>query len=301
MFIPPLTPDERHVIIDKGTEYPFTGTYRNTTTKWLYRCRQCHTPLYLSQDKFASDCGRPSFDDAIPGRVQMIPDADGMRTEIVCKTCGGHLGHVFVGERMTNANTRHCVNSVSLDFVEEKNISDTIREQIPVYESITVGGGCFWCIEGALSQLEGVIECRSGYMGGKRRFPIYDQVCTWATGHIEVVRVFWDEKKVSLTQLLDAFFLIHDPTSRDRQGNDAGSQYRSVIFFHSEEQKASIDSRIAEKQHEYTDAIITEIKPAQEFWLAEWYHQNFFASNPTKPYCQLVVKPKVEKIRQLQK
>jgi methionine-R-sulfoxide reductase len=147
MSIPSLTSEEIDIIQHKGTEHPFTGQYRNTTGNGLYRCRQCHTPLYLSQDKFASDCGRPSFDDAIPGRAQMIPDSDGMRTEIVCKSCNGHLGHIFMGEQMTDKNTRHCVNSASMDFIEEKNITDTIRNQIPSYQSITLGGGCFWCIE----------------------------------------------------------------------------------------------------------------------------------------------------------
>jgi peptide methionine sulfoxide reductase msrA/msrB len=177
-MIKPLTDDEAFVIIHKGTERPFSGQYRDHHEQGLYCCRQCHSPLYRSTTKFDSHCGRPSFDDAIPGKVLMIPDSDGIRTEIVCRTCKGHLGHVFVGEQWTQTNVRHCVNSVSLVFVEEKNITDTIRAQIPQYASITLGGGCFWCIEGALSQVPGVIECRSGYMGGKRPFPRYEHVCS---------------------------------------------------------------------------------------------------------------------------
>ena len=112
-----LTPEETRVIVDKGTEAPFTGKYVNTTTKGVYVCRRCGTPLFTSKDKFPSECGWPSFDDAIPGAVTQTPDADGMRTEITCTHCGAHLGHVFTGEHFTSKDTRYCVNSISMDFI----------------------------------------------------------------------------------------------------------------------------------------------------------------------------------------
>lgn len=228
----------------------------------------------------------------------MTPDSDEIRTEITCRTCNGHLGHVFVGEQFTQTNTRHCVNSVSLVFLDENNIADTVRAQIPVYERIVLGGGCFRCVEGALSRVPGVIECRSGYMGGKYPYPRYEQVCSGQTGHIEVVQVYRDPQRVSLRELLTYFFLIHDPTSIDKQGNDVGSQYRSAIFYETQEQKTLITDWINHKQSEYNSPIVTQIRQAEIFWLAEGYHQNFYATNPTKPYCQRVIKPKIEKVEE---
>lgn len=129
-----LSKQEEHIIINKGTEMPHTGEYRDFHEQGIYLCRQCSSPLYRSDDKFKSNCGWPSFDDAIPGKVLMEMDADGNRTEIMCKTCGGHLGHVFVGEQQTEKSVRHCVNSLSMLFVEKEEITDAIRAQIPHYE-----------------------------------------------------------------------------------------------------------------------------------------------------------------------
>ncbi len=141
-----LTDEEKHIIEDKGTEMPYSGQYVDNKQTGTYLCRRCNTPLYRSTDKFDSHCGWPSFDDAIPGRVLQTLDADGMRTEITCATCGAHLGHVFVGEQMTEKNTRHCVNSLSMKFVAE-----VIDENI--YDVAYFGGGCFWCVEAIMQRL----------------------------------------------------------------------------------------------------------------------------------------------------
>ncbi len=168
-------------------------------------------------------------------------------------------------------------------------------------EVAILGGGCFWCIEGALQQLPGIIEIRSGYMWGKRPFPTYERVCTGVSGYIEVVQVFFDPTILSYEKLLGYFFALHDPTSRDQQGNDNGSQYRSVIFTNSDDQSLKAQDTITtlNQSWQYSKPIVTEVRPAETFYLAEDYHQNFYANNPNKPYCQLVVKPKIEKIQSL--
>lgn len=295
-----LTPEEYHIIIEKWTEPPYTGTYRNNTADGIYMCRQCNSPLYRSDSKFDSHCWSPSFDDAIPGKVLPQTDTDKVRTEIICNTCQWHLWHIFVGEQQTERNTRHCVNSLSMRFIQKENISDAITDQIPSYEVAILGGGCFRCIEGALQQLPGIIEIRSGYMWGKRPFPTYERVCTGVSGYIEVVQVFFDPILLSYTQLLGYFFTIHDPTSYEKQGNDEGTQYRSVIFTTDTQYEiAQSTVNTLNISWLYHNPIVTEIRPAETFYLAEPYHQNFYTNNPNTPYCTLIVKPKIEKIQSL--
>lgn len=163
----------------------------------------------------------------------------------------------------------------------------------------TLGGGCFWCIEAALGRLKGVHAAISGYSGGTSPNPDYASVCTGTTGHIEVVEIHFDPAVISYRELLSAFFLIHDPTSLDRQGNDAGSQYRSVIFTHSAKQATLARDFISEQSGAFQRPIVTEVRHAEIFWPAEPYHQEYFTNNPYQPYCQFVVAPKVEKIQTL--
>ena len=241
----PLTPDERRIIVDKGTEAPFTGKYYKHSERGLYRCRQCGAPLYRSEDKFDAGCGWPAFDDEIAGAVRRTPDADGRRTEITCARCGAHLGHVFTGERFTDKNTRHCVNSLSLDFVPAAESSDrTSSEAAATTETAIFAGGCFWGVEYLLEQQPGVLSVEAGYTGGRTDRPTYEEVCSHTTGHAEAVRVTFDTSKVSYETLARLFFEIHDPTQIDRQGPDIGDQYRSEIFYTSPEQRA-----VAERLH----------------------------------------------------
>jgi peptide-methionine (S)-S-oxide reductase len=173
-------------------------------------------------------------------------------------------------------------------------------DQIPAGREVaTLGGGCFWCLEAVFDDLAGVESVESGYMGGRTREPSYEEVCGGDTGHAEVVRVTFDPKAISLREILQVFFVIHDPTTLNRQGNDVGTQYRSAIFYHSPEQKRIADEVIAELAREkvYDDRIVTEVTPATEFWIAERYHQDYFRNNPGQPYCMWVVAPKVQKFR----
>lgn len=167
-------------------------------------------------------------------------------------------------------------------------------------EIATLGGGCFWCLEAVYSGMEGVTEALSGYMGGSTANPSYEEVCGGRTGHVEVVRVTFDPQVTSYREILEVFFAIHDPTTLNRQGNDVGTQYRSVIFYHSDAQREAAEDILREMdaEHIWDKPIVTAVEPASEFYAAERYHQNYFANNPSQPYCAYVVAPKVAKFRQ---
>jgi peptide-methionine (S)-S-oxide reductase len=165
------------------------------------------------------------------------------------------------------------------------------------HEFATLGGGCFWCLEAVYEELEGVVDVESGYAGGHVERPSYRDVCDGTTGHAEVVRVEFDPARITYREILEVFFTIHDPTTPDRQGNDVGAQYRSVIFTHGDEQQRTAQALIAEAQPSYRDRIVTQVVPASNYWRAEDYHQEYFRHNPAQGYCMFVVAPKVEKFR----
>ena len=167
-------------------------------------------------------------------------------------------------------------------------------------EDATLGGGCFWCLEAVFQELAGVESVVSGYAGGSTSQPTYQQVCGGGTGHAEVVQVRFDPEVLGYEDLLRVFFAVHDPTTKDRQGADSGTQYRSVILYHSEVQRAAAEAVVGEVAAEghYADPVVTEIEPLSEFWPAESYHADYFRNNPGQQYCQLVINPKVAKFRQ---
>lgn len=282
-----LTNEEKKVIWDKGTETPYSGKYWDFFKDGVYVCKNCGNPLFTSEAKFKADCGWPSFDDSFPDAVKRIPDGDGMRTEIQCAKCSGHLGHVFEGEKYTKKDTRHCVNSLSLKFVPREDI-----------KSIVLGGGCFWCLEAIFQRIPGVLFVTSGYSGGDMENPSYEEVCTGETGHAEVVKVEFNIKEISLEKILNIFFLAHDPTTLNRQGNDIGTQYRSVIFFSFSEDEKVIKDVINEVKKEYKENIVTEVQKLEHFYEAEDYHKNYYDLNRNNPYCRLVIKPKLDQVLQ---
>jgi len=274
-----LTEDERVVILNQGTEPAFCGNLTDNKMDGTYICRLCDLPLFKSDSKFTSGTGWPSFfqpyDEAHVGTH--TDTAYGMvRDEIVCARCGGHLGHVFTdGPKPTGL--RFCVNSVSLDFVEdgkelpEKPIAETIK-------TAYFAGGCFWGVEDRYAQLDGVLDSVSGYQGGNDDNPSYKDVCSGASGHAESVLVKYDPSVISYQELLAFFFKIHDPTQGDRQGPDVGSQYRSAIYPTDEEQMKLAKQFIEDQQREgkwSSRKITTELKTAPKFYKAEDYHQDY--------------------------
>jgi len=166
-------------------------------------------------------------------------------------------------------------------------------------DSIVVGGGCFWCLDASFKLLPGVTHITCGYSGGTTANPTYEQVCTEETGHAEVVKIDYDPAKVSLDKVLAFFWQVHDPTQVGGQGNDMGAQYRSIILYTSEEQKAAAEKSRALAQKAFSDPITTEIVPLKKFWAAEDYHQDYFEKNPTQGYCSVVIGPKVRKLKHL--
>ena len=265
-----LSQSEREIIVDKGTEIPFSGEYNNFFEAGIFICRACKAPLYESKAKFNSGCGWPSFDDEIEGAIKRYEDLSGgrIRTEICCSKCDGHLGHVFHGEQITEKDTRHCVNSLSIQFKEYKNL-----------RCAYFGAGCFWTVEKLFSETKGVYQSQVGYMGGNTKKPTYEEVCKGDTNHAEVIEIYFDEEFISYERLLDIFWSNHNPTTLNRQGVDTGTQYRSVIFHTSNSQKITAENSVKTQQEKWKKSIETQIIKSSEFYRAEEYHQNYLNKN----------------------
>lgn len=300
-----------------GTEAPFTGAYWDTETPGLYRCVCCDNPLFRSETKYDSGTGWPSF--WAPYNEESVKYADdyslGMhRIEVLCAKCNAHLGHRFPdGPEPTGQ--RYCMNSAALllDPSEEQKEAEqtpSAKENTPErtetkddadansgLEKATLGGGCFWCLEPIFSRLQGVHNVMPGYAGGHTENPSYEQVCTGTTGHAEVVQITFDPKRIGYVDLLNIFFEVHDPTTPNRQGNDVGPQYRSIILYHSKDQKRAAEEMIQrlEKEGVWREPIVTEVEPLTTFYAAEQEHHQYYERNPEQGYCFLVIRPKVER------
>jgi len=276
-----LNKEEERVILHKGTERPFTGIYENFWEKGVYSCKRCGARLYKSDDKFDAQCGWPSFEDEIPGAVTRLTDDDGVRTEIQCSNCGAHLGHVFLGEGFTHKNTRHCVNSISLNF--------TPVEQMIKTETAIFAGGCFWGTQYYMEKAKGVISTEVGYIGGKKDNPSYEDVCSGSTGHAEAVKVVFNPNLISYEEVAKLFFEIHYPTQINKLGPDIGLQYRSEVFYLNDEQK-KITEQLIDRLKQKGLKVATKVTEAATFWSAEEYHQEYYNKNGHQPYCHKYTK-----------
>lgn len=277
-----LTPEEERIIIHKGTEQPWTGKYNDHKEYGTYTCKRCDVPLYRSDDKFDSHCSWPSFDDEIPGAIKRQLDKDGIRTEIICANCGAHLGHVFEGEGLTPKSIRHCVNSISLNFIPGEDSKSTSLN--PKTERAIFASGCFWGTEYYIQSAPGVISTTVGYTGGYKANPTYKEVSRGNTGHKEAVEVIYDPNQTSYEEMAKLFFETHNFEQTNGQGPDIGEQYLSYIFYENEQQKETAE-KLIQILNSKDYKVATKLEKAGTFWKAEDYHQDYYNKTGKTLYC----------------
>ncbi len=286
-----LSPEQFQIARLKGTERAGTGEFCERHEPGLYGCVCCGTPLFDSRVKFESGTGWPSFGQPVKeNAIKYEKDTSyGMvRVEVMCNTCDAHQGHVFP-DGPEPSGLRYCINSASMQLLEDNTSEATA----------VLGGGCFWCTEAVYQRIEGVSHVESGYSGGTIKNPTYREIGTGRTGHAEVIKITYNPEVLNYADLLRIFFSTHDPTTLNRQGYDTGTQYRSVIFYQSEEEEKTAREVIEEMSDYFDDPIVTEVSPLGAYYQAEDYHQNYYNDNTGQPYCQAIISPKLNKLRAL--
>jgi peptide methionine sulfoxide reductase msrA/msrB len=286
-----LTEEQFYVTRKKGTERAHSSEMCNLFEPGKYACICCNTMLFDSEEKFQSGTGWPSFTQPIKENViNYIKDVShGMyRIEATCSTCDAHLGHVFQDGPMPSG-LRFCINAVALNKVKSDE------------RKITFGGGCFWCTEAMFQQLKGVVNVESGYSGGEIINPTYREVCSGTTGHAEVIEITYLPSEISFEDIIKIHLTTHNPTTINKQGADKGTQYRSIIFYRTEEEKIQALKTIEEVQSAYDDMIVTEVKMFEHFYKAEANHQDYYNRNSEAGYCTAVINPKLDKLKKMYK
>jgi peptide methionine sulfoxide reductase msrA/msrB len=284
-----LTDEQYQITRLKGTERSFSSEMCHLFEPGIYACVCCDTLLFNANEKFDSGTGWPSFTQPIKENAiaYFSESTHGMRRiEALCNTCQAHLGHVFQ-DGPEPSGLRYCINAISL-----KKVATTL-------EKATFGGGCFWCTETIYLQLKGVNTVESGYSDGEFVNPTYKEVCTGNSGHAEVVQISFDPREISYQDLLKIHLSTHTPPTLNQQGADKGTQYRSIILTHNEEQQSIAEQVLLEMETVYEQPIVTAIKPFKAFFKAEEYHQDYYKNNSAEPYCQAVIAPKLSSFRQL--
>ena len=286
-----LSPELFAVAWQKSTQAPSSAPSCPLFPAGLFVCSCCDALLFDTSDKYESHSGWPSFTQPIHPwalRYEMDHTLSALRVEVLCNTCGAHLGHVFP-DGPAPSKLRFCINEISI----------TSKDRSIYIGSIVLGGGCFWCTEAIFKQVIGVIAVESGYAGGNTPHPTYDAVCSGQSDHAEVIRITYDRKCLSYRDLVRIHLLTHDPTTPNRQGHDIGTQYRSIIFYTTPEEEADAKATIRQTAEVYDQPIVTEVQATMPFYPAEDYHQDYYAHNKEKAYCQHIISPKLQKARQV--
>lgn len=300
-----LTPTQYEVTQKEATEPAFRNEYWDEKREGIYVDVVSGEPLFSSKDKYDSGCGWPSFTKPID-KSMIVEKVDRKlfmaRTEVRSKGADSHLGHVFEDGPVEAGGLRYCINSASMRFVPVDQLeAEGYGEYKPMFEKTaatgktevaTLAGGCFWGVEELIRALPGVIETRVGYTGGTLPNATYDKVKTGATGHAESIEIVFDPSRIKYADILEFYFKMHDPTTENRQGNDVGSQYRSEIFAHSDEQRRAAEEMIRKVNASgaWKRPVVTKISQATAFWPAEDYHQDYLKKNPGGYTCHYVRK-----------